>query len=205
MRTWLARAVSDGRQFAHFFTRTVAATIAVLSFASISALAQPAHEVGGEASLKLPDLSQVLFLGIDGHRLLMIGISVLHLRPGIRPHHLYPPAEDAGASFHARDFRADLRDLQNLPDHPGQIPADPLALHCRRHRALFRRAVPGAGEADCHHAPDHPSLQPGGNRGQLRCRLVRHSGQHLRQFAHCVCGPGAESPTRFTRFRCRPA
>ena len=74
MRTWLAKAVSDGRQFAHFFTRTVAATIAVLSFASISALAQPAHEVGGEASLKLPDLSQVLFLGIDGHRLLMIGI-----------------------------------------------------------------------------------------------------------------------------------
>ena len=74
MRTWLARAVSEGRQFAHSCTRTVAATIAVLSFASISALAQPAHEVGGEASLKLPDLSQVLFLGIDGHRLLMIGI-----------------------------------------------------------------------------------------------------------------------------------
>jgi K(+)-stimulated pyrophosphate-energized sodium pump len=73
MRTWLARAVSERRQFAHFFIRTVAATIAVLSFGSI-ALAQPAHEVGGEASLKLPDLSQVLFLGIDGHRLLMIGI-----------------------------------------------------------------------------------------------------------------------------------
>ena len=30
-------------------------------------MAQPAHEVGGEASLKLPDLSQVSFLGIDGH------------------------------------------------------------------------------------------------------------------------------------------
>jgi len=74
MRTWLARAVSEGRPFAHFFNRTVAAAIAVLSFGSISALAQPAHEVGGEASLKLPDLSQVLFLGIDGHRLLMIGI-----------------------------------------------------------------------------------------------------------------------------------
>jgi K(+)-stimulated pyrophosphate-energized sodium pump len=73
MRTWRARAVSERRQFAHFFIRTVAATIAVLSFGSI-ALAQPAHEVGGEASLKLPDLSQVLFLGIDGHRLLMIGI-----------------------------------------------------------------------------------------------------------------------------------
>ena len=32
MRTWLAKAVSEGRQFAHFFIRTVAATIAVLSF-----------------------------------------------------------------------------------------------------------------------------------------------------------------------------
>src|SRR6476469_2144914 len=74
MRTWLAKAVSDGRQFAQILTRTVAATIAVLTFGSISALAQSAHEVGGEASLKLPDLSQVLFLGIDGHRLLMIGI-----------------------------------------------------------------------------------------------------------------------------------
>ncbi len=74
MYTRLARAASEGRQFAHFFIRTVAATIAVLAFGSISALAQPAHEVGGEASLRLPDLSQVSFLGIDGHKLLMIGI-----------------------------------------------------------------------------------------------------------------------------------
>ena len=74
MCTRLARAASEGRQFAQMFTRTVAATIAVLTLGSISALAQSAHEVGGEASLKLPDLSQVLFLGIDGHRLLMIGI-----------------------------------------------------------------------------------------------------------------------------------
>jgi K(+)-stimulated pyrophosphate-energized sodium pump len=29
---------------------------------------------GGEAALKLPDLSQVTFLGIDGHRLLLVGI-----------------------------------------------------------------------------------------------------------------------------------
>src|SRR5258705_2457812 len=70
----LARAASEGRQFAQIFIRTVAATIAVLTLGSISALAQPAHEVGGEASLKLPDLSQVLFLGIEGHRLLMVGI-----------------------------------------------------------------------------------------------------------------------------------
>jgi K(+)-stimulated pyrophosphate-energized sodium pump len=38
-----------------------------------SALAQPAEE-GGEAALKLPDLSSVSFLGVDGHRLLMVGL-----------------------------------------------------------------------------------------------------------------------------------
>ena len=33
-----------------------------------------APEAGGEASLKLPDLSQVTFFGIDGHKLLLFGI-----------------------------------------------------------------------------------------------------------------------------------
>jgi len=73
MRTWLAKAVSQGCPFAQTLKK-VAATIAVLSLGVTGAPAQPAHEVGGEASLKLPDLSQVLFLGIDGHRLLMVGI-----------------------------------------------------------------------------------------------------------------------------------
>jgi len=35
-----------------------------------------ADEPGGEASLKLPDLSQVTFLGIDGHKLLLFGIVI---------------------------------------------------------------------------------------------------------------------------------
>jgi len=35
-----------------------------------------ADEAGGEASLKLPDLSQVTFLGIDGHKLLLFGIVI---------------------------------------------------------------------------------------------------------------------------------
>src|SRR5947207_323300 len=73
MRTWLAKAVSHGCQFAPILAK-LAAMIAILSFNASTALAQSTHEVGGEASLKLPDLSQVLFLGIDGHRLLTIGI-----------------------------------------------------------------------------------------------------------------------------------
>ncbi len=48
---------------------------AVLTLGSAAAaLARPAEEAGGEASLKLPDLSQVHFLGVDGHRLLTYGI-----------------------------------------------------------------------------------------------------------------------------------
>src|SRR5450631_4309020 len=71
MRTWLTTAAS--------FTRRVgtklSAVAALLTVGATSAFAQPAGE-GGEASLKLPDLSQVSFFngGIDGHKLLTIGI-----------------------------------------------------------------------------------------------------------------------------------
>jgi K(+)-stimulated pyrophosphate-energized sodium pump len=44
-----------------------------LTFGASAALAQP-EQVSGEANLKLPDLSSVQFLGMDGHSLLMIGI-----------------------------------------------------------------------------------------------------------------------------------
>jgi K(+)-stimulated pyrophosphate-energized sodium pump len=73
MRTWLATAA--------WFTRRVgtklSVVVALLTVGAASAWAQPAGETGGgEASLKLPDLSQVSFLhgGIDGHKLLLIGI-----------------------------------------------------------------------------------------------------------------------------------
>src|SRR5467141_1198861 len=43
--------------------------------AAAPALAQPPAETpGGEASLRIPNLSQVQFLGMDGHKLLLIGI-----------------------------------------------------------------------------------------------------------------------------------
>jgi K(+)-stimulated pyrophosphate-energized sodium pump len=42
---------------------------------SVPALAQSQSEVGGEASLKLPDLHSVFFMGgMDGHKLLLIGL-----------------------------------------------------------------------------------------------------------------------------------
>jgi K(+)-stimulated pyrophosphate-energized sodium pump len=71
MRTWLADLVSRGSRFIR--TRATRA-VAFATLAASPAFAQPASEASGEAGLKLPDLSSVSFLGIDGHKLLMIGI-----------------------------------------------------------------------------------------------------------------------------------
>src|SRR5262249_10729013 len=38
-----------------------------------------AHQPGGEANLQIPDLSQVKFVGIDGHTLLLFGLVVCAL------------------------------------------------------------------------------------------------------------------------------
>jgi K(+)-stimulated pyrophosphate-energized sodium pump len=70
MRTWLTPAWALACKFTKF---SVAAGIASL-LTAMSAFAQTAEEVGGEAALKLPDLTQVQFLGIDGHKLLLFGI-----------------------------------------------------------------------------------------------------------------------------------
>ena len=68
MRTWLAGTGSLRSRFAK-----AGAMSALLMF--LSALTASAQEnPGGEASLKLPDLSQVTFLGMDGHKLLTIGL-----------------------------------------------------------------------------------------------------------------------------------
>jgi len=73
MRTWNANFASVGRRF----TRIFAPLATLLLLTAGCALAQPAGEnaeAGGEAALKLPDLSSVSFLGVDGHRLLLIGL-----------------------------------------------------------------------------------------------------------------------------------
>jgi K(+)-stimulated pyrophosphate-energized sodium pump len=69
MLTWLATAWSLGCKFIKF--GAPAALLTLLGDASALA-----DEAGGEASLKLPDLSQVTFLGIDGHKLLLFGIVI---------------------------------------------------------------------------------------------------------------------------------
>jgi len=72
MRIWFAGIVSHARGVAH----SVAAILTVVTLGASAAFAQPSGEAGGEAGLKLPDLSSVSFLNnaIDGHKLLLIGI-----------------------------------------------------------------------------------------------------------------------------------
>jgi K(+)-stimulated pyrophosphate-energized sodium pump len=54
--------------------KVFAAGVAFLAVATPAAFAAGGNEAEGEANLKLPDLSQVQFLGVDGHKLLMVGI-----------------------------------------------------------------------------------------------------------------------------------
>ena len=72
MRTWIATATSLGCRI----RKTSAWVFAFLLSSTAVAFAQSSGETGGEAALKLPDLSQVMFLDgrIDGHKLLMIGL-----------------------------------------------------------------------------------------------------------------------------------
>src|SRR6266852_1871769 len=69
MRTWLANARS-------FSSRLTKFGVAAAVFTLLTAASAPAQEAGGEAGLKLPDLSQVTFLGVDGHKLLLFGIVI---------------------------------------------------------------------------------------------------------------------------------
>jgi Inorganic H+ pyrophosphatase len=54
--------------------RIVQTLIALTLLVATRAFAQPPEQAAGEANLKIPDLSQVQFLGVDGHKLLIVGI-----------------------------------------------------------------------------------------------------------------------------------
>ena len=74
MHTWLAvlrRLSSVTRKSS---AKGMMAAFALFMLHATSALAQPGEAGGGEANLQLPDLSSVSFLGMDGHKLLTIGL-----------------------------------------------------------------------------------------------------------------------------------
>ncbi len=76
--TWAPRIAGAINNWARAFLkrqhRTAAAFLGLGLLLPAFAYAQPEQTAGGEASLKLPDLSSVSFLGMNGHSLLMIGL-----------------------------------------------------------------------------------------------------------------------------------
>jgi len=70
LKNWLTHAWARRCRIATAF----GAGIVLMLLSAAGAYAAPPAEAAGEANLKLPDLSQVQFLGVNGHRLLMIGI-----------------------------------------------------------------------------------------------------------------------------------
>jgi K(+)-stimulated pyrophosphate-energized sodium pump len=58
------------------FAKRLSAGLALSLLSAAALLAAPADEAGGEASLRLPDLSTVSFLGVNGHKLLLFGILI---------------------------------------------------------------------------------------------------------------------------------
>ena len=184
------------------------AAVSVLS-APVAMAATPAPQAAeavehasGEAILKLPDLGQAEFFGVNGRTLLMGGlvVCVLGLLFGLVVYRQLEGA--AGPHVDARDLRAHLRDLQDLPAPAGQVPPDPRAVH--------RRSSSSSTSASCSTCEpaqrrDHPGLQPDRHRRQLRRGLVRHPDQHVRQLAHGLRQPRGQAVPRATRSRSRPA
>ena len=64
----------DGLNVFRAMLKSAAAVIVALFSAAAAQAQAPGEAPGGEANLKLPDLSQVNFLGMDGHKLLLFGI-----------------------------------------------------------------------------------------------------------------------------------
>ena len=129
------------------------------------------------------------FVGMNGRALLLLGlvVCVLGLIFGLV---IYQPAQEpARARVDAGHLGADLRDLQDVPDHPGQVHPDPRGLHRRHHRPVLRLPPALRRLARDH----HPALQPDRHRGQLRRGVVRHPHQHLRQLAHRLREPRGQA------------
>ncbi len=155
-----------------------------------------------EAELVTPDLStQTFFGGIDGHTLLVGGIFVCLL----------------GMAFGLVVYVQ----LKNLPVHRSMREISELIYEtCKTYLVtqgkfiLILEAFIGAvivfyfgwlRDFEVAKVVDHPAVQPGRHRRQLRRRLVRHPGQHLRQLAHRPSPACAASRSRPTPFRSRPA
>ena len=124
------------------FSHVVVGLLSLIATVLFSGIALAAPEGGGEASLVVPHemIGTVTFMGgTPGRTLLMVGLGVALARHGLRPRDLQAAEERARPQVDARDQRAHLRDLQDVPRHADQVHPHPRGLHRRDHRLLLRR------------------------------------------------------------------
>ena len=76
---------------------------------------------GRRGQPSMPDVGAIQLPGMSGRTLLLGRARRLRAGPGLRARDLQAAQEHAGARVDARDLRADLRDLQDLSDHAGQV------------------------------------------------------------------------------------
>ena len=111
--------------------------------------------------------------------------------PALRADDLRAAQKPARPRLDARDFRADLRDLQDLPAAAGQVPPGALVIHRRDRCRVFRVACGGRRPGDRRDDPrvpaaeggDHSPLQSHRHRRQLWRGVVRHPREHVRELA----------------------
>ncbi len=120
------------------------------------------------------------------------GARRLRAGPRLRARHLQAHRGPARPLVDAGDLGADLRDLQDVSRHAGQVPPHPRDLHRVHHRPLLRGPLAAGADA----RPDHPAVQPHRHRRELRGRLVRHADQHLRELADGLREPRGPAATR---------
>ena len=105
MRKWLAGISSLRDRFTlRRFAQIGTASTVVTLLSAAAAHAQSTPEAGGEANLKLPDLSQVNFLGVDGHKLLLWGILFCIFGLAVWHDDLYAPEESCRCTARCAKF-----------------------------------------------------------------------------------------------------
>ena len=138
--------------------------------------------MASEAELVIPDLGTVAFLGVSGRTLLFggIGVCVLGLSFGLVMYRQLKLCPSTARCCEISELiyetcKTYLSPRASSSSCSGSSSARSWSSTSAALRALRRSTKRRA---------DHPALQPGRHRRQLRRRLVRHPHQHLRQLAH---------------------
>ncbi len=212
MHTWLATGLM-GRVIRSRRTLALVAVLAVLTFALPVAFAQqgqaapptsqvaavvspqpgsatqetapatPAPEATGEANLKLPDMDSVKFLnGTSGRTLLEIGL-IFCAFGGLFGLIIYMQLKNAPVHRSMRE----ISELIYETCKTYLVTQGKFILILEAFIAVVIVLYFGVLEHLAANRVDHHSaVQPGGNRGQLRCGVVRYSHQYFRQLAHGI-------------------